>query len=237
MYIRRTSIKSRRTGEPYYTYRLVESIREGEGVRQRTVLNLGRHFDVPRSQWAALAQRIAQLLGGQGDWLAPGLDGRWEEAAQRYAAQILRARARSEEGGPGEPADYHTVDVASLEVIRPRSVGVEHVALQALRQVQLEEKLEALGFNGPQRAAAIGTVVARMVAPGSELATHQWLQQQTGLGELIDYDFEQLELMALYRISDRLLAHKTALERFLYARERDLFELEELITRQYGVFR
>ena len=27
MYIRRTTIESRRTGEPYYTYRLVESIR------------------------------------------------------------------------------------------------------------------------------------------------------------------------------------------------------------------
>ena len=48
MYIRRTTIKSRQTGEPYYTYRLVESIREGAQVRQRTLLNLGRHFEVPR---------------------------------------------------------------------------------------------------------------------------------------------------------------------------------------------
>jgi len=44
MFIRRTTIKSRRTGEPYYSYRLVESIREGARVRQRTLLNLGRHF-------------------------------------------------------------------------------------------------------------------------------------------------------------------------------------------------
>ena len=58
MYIRRTSIKSRRTGEPYYTYRLVESVRHEHGVRQRTLLNLGRHFEVPREQWAALAQRM-----------------------------------------------------------------------------------------------------------------------------------------------------------------------------------
>ncbi len=50
MYIRRTTIKSRRTGEPYYTYRLVESIRMDQDVRQRTLVNLGRHFDVPREQ-------------------------------------------------------------------------------------------------------------------------------------------------------------------------------------------
>ena len=42
MYIRRTTIKSRQTGEPYYTYRLVESIREDGRVRQHTLLNLGR---------------------------------------------------------------------------------------------------------------------------------------------------------------------------------------------------
>jgi len=65
MHIRRTTIKSRRNGEPYYTYRLVESVRTDQGVRQRTLVNLGRHFDVPREQWAALAQRIEQLLNGQ----------------------------------------------------------------------------------------------------------------------------------------------------------------------------
>ena len=50
MYIRRTAIKSRRTGEPYDTYRLVESVRLEGSVRQRTLLNRGRHFDVPREQ-------------------------------------------------------------------------------------------------------------------------------------------------------------------------------------------
>jgi hypothetical protein len=49
MFIRRATIKSRESGEPYYTYRLVESVRTGEGVRQHTLLNLGRHSDFARS--------------------------------------------------------------------------------------------------------------------------------------------------------------------------------------------
>jgi hypothetical protein len=53
----------------------------------------------------------------------------------------------------------------------PRSVAIEHVALAALRQIGLDKQLEALGLNGPQRAAAIGTLVARMATPGSELAS------------------------------------------------------------------
>jgi len=161
MFIRRTAIKSRRTGEPYYTYRLVESIREGERVRQRTLLNLGRHFDVPRKQWAALAQRIEALVSGQGALLPLELEPRWEETAQQYAAQIICVRARMQAGGVQSAPDYHTVDVASLEVVRPRSVAVEHVAWEAMRQVGLDTKLVELGLTGPQRAAAIGTIVAR----------------------------------------------------------------------------
>jgi transposase len=230
MYIRRTTIKSRRTGEPYYTYRLVESVRGEGGVRQRTLLNLGRHFEVPREQWAGLAQRIEQRVSGQGDLVAVDLDPQWEEAAQRYSALVVRAKARLDEGRSPRAVDYQSVDVDSLELVRPRSVGVEHVALAALRQVGLDRHLEQLGFSGPQRAAAIGTIVARMTAPGSELFTHGWLGRHSGLGELIDYDFASLNLMQLYRASDQLLKHKEALESFLYARERALFEFDEVIT-------
>jgi len=230
MYIRRTSIKSRRDGEPYYTYRLVESVRSDGRVRQRTLLNLGRHFDVPRKQWGALSQRIEQLVDRQSQLVPSPLESQWEEMAQRYAAQVIRAKARLDEGRSPEAADYQTVDVESLDLVRPRSVAVEHVALEALRQIGLDTKLEALGFNGRQQAAAIGTLVGRMTAPGSELSTHQWLQHHSGLGELIDYDFSRMHLMQLYRISDQLLKHKAALEAFLYARERTLFDFEEVIT-------
>lgn len=230
MYIRRTSIKSRRDGQPYYTYRLVESVRSDGRVRQRTLLNLGRHFDVPREQWSALSQRIEQLMGRQSELVPSPLESQWEEMAQRYAAQVIRAKARLDEGRSAEAADYQTLDVESLDLVRPRSVAIEHVALEALRQVGLDTKLEALGFNGRQLAVAIGTLVGRMTAPGSELATYHWLQHHSGLGELIDYDFSRMHLMQLYRISDQLLKHKEALEAFLYARERTLFDFEEVIT-------
>ncbi len=229
LYVRRTTIKSRRTGEPYFTYRLVESIREAGRVRQRTVLNLGRHFEVPQAQWPALAQRIEALRGGQAELFAVTSEARWEQSAQHSAAQVIRARPGRGDGKPA-PAQYHNVDVGAVDIVRPRSVAVEHVALAALRQVGLDEQLTALGFSGPQRAAAIGTLIGRMVALGSELATHHWLQQRSALGELIELDCTALDWMARYRIADRLLAHKRALASLLYARERDLFDLDEVIT-------
>ena len=230
MYIRRTSVKRRRTGEPYYTYRLVESVRIDGRVRQRTLLNLGRHFDVPREQWAPLAQRIEQLVGGQGALLPMELDAKWEGAAQHYSARVIRAKARIDEGKSPSESDYQAVDINSLDMVRPRSVAIEHVCLETLRKLGLDSKLDQLGFNGPQQAAAIGTIIGRMTAPGSELFTRDWLVEQSALGELIDYDFGSMNLQQLYRISDRLLQHKSALEDFLYRRECTLFECDEVIT-------
>jgi transposase len=66
--------------------------------------------------------------------------------------------------------------------------------------------------------------------PGSELATHAWLQERSGLGELIDFDFNNLSLYGLYQVSDHLLKKKDAIEEHLYERQRSLFHLQETIT-------
>ena len=45
----------------------------------------------------------------------------------------------------GELARYQEVDLDSLDFVDPRSVGVEHAALSAMRQCGLEDKLSELG--------------------------------------------------------------------------------------------
>jgi len=55
------------TEEPYSTYRLVQSRREGAKVRQIALLNLGPNFDVGREYWSLLCSRIEGILAGQGD--------------------------------------------------------------------------------------------------------------------------------------------------------------------------
>lgn len=231
MYIRRTNIKSREIGEPYYTYRLVESVRTSTSVHQVTLLNLGRQFAVPRPQWGPLAERIEALVQGQLDLIADGLDPQWEVMARDGAARLVSRRGTTVAAKEAAaPCDYQRVDLERLEGVRPRSVGIEYVALEALRRLGLDVKLAQLGFNRHPLGAAIGAIIGRMGRPGSELATHQWLQLRSGLGELLDDDFAALDLNQWYRVSDRLLAHRAMLEGFLYQQERDLFALAETIT-------
>lgn len=229
MFIRRTTIKSRKNGEPYYTYRLVESVRTKQGVRQRTLINLGKHFNFDRELWPDIAGRIKEIISPQKHLsrLSPDL----ESVAQSYAAQIIQGRNRADENGEENfSPDYHNVDTNTLELTRPRSVGIEHVACNALKKLRFGTKMKELGLNKHQLNAAIGTIVGRIVNPGSELSTYYWLQNRTGLGELTGYDYETMKLARMYNASDMLLAHKKELERHLYEQERSLFEFDETIT-------
>ena len=172
MFIRRTRTRS---NAEYFTFRLVRSERIGDKVRQRTLLNLGRHFEVAQSHWPMLCRRIDELLTGQLP-LPPDCPATLEAHAQRITAALLageRIGAPSSLAGQGH--DFQHVDVDSLELLRPRSVGVEHVGLWAMSQLALPTVLEQLGIGASLRAAAIGSILARMARPGSERATGRWL--------------------------------------------------------------
>ncbi len=86
-------------------------------MRQRTRLNLGRHFQVPREQWAHLVQRIEHILQGQNERFPIELESQWEEVAQSIAALLVNANARQKETKQ-TPQDYQCVDIDSLELLR-----------------------------------------------------------------------------------------------------------------------
>ena len=228
MYIRCTTTSSRKTKGTHYTYRLVESERVDGKVKQHTLLNLGRHFNVAKEDWKPLSHRISQILNPQSDLLTIELDVVLEQMAQNYAARILASCSSSRTHSA--TSAHYSINPDSMQLVRPRHVGVEHLALHAISQLELNQKLTALGFNRPQMAAALGNIIARMACPASERATHHWLQHSSGLGELIGYHYEDMPLERLYRISDQLWKHKDALEKHLYQQEHELFGFEETIT-------
>jgi len=243
MFIRRTKTRTTENGESYYSYRLVDTHRVAGRVRQRTLLNLGSAFECPRAQWQELTERIEQIVQGQAPLFDPLPE--IEQQAQTIAARLLSKYARVEllgvpqqaaaasaekSAAPADGRDLHRVDLDSLELMDIRTVGAEALALSALRQVKLEDKLEGLGFNRNQRHAAIGNIVGRMVQPGSELSTHDWLQTHSALGELLGFDYQSLGLSALYRASDQLWKHSNEIEAFLYERHCQLFGFEQTIT-------
>ena len=235
MFVRRTQTRSTASGDRYFTFRLVHSERVGARVRQRTLLNLGRHFAIPQADWPLLCVRLEQLLSRQQTLIPATVTATVEPEAQRIAAQLL-ARQVALGAVPAKPTGgaaecvFDRVDVASLELLRPRSVGVEQVALWAMEQVRLIPLLQSLGLNGRQRAAAVGSIIGRMAAPGSERATYRWLCQRSALGELLQVDFETMSMMQLYRAADALVRHQKQIEGHLFNRVTELFGLQTTVT-------
>ena len=157
-----------------------------------------------------------------------------EQEAHRISAQLLTGQVALP--GAQQPQDdtaeeqFHCIDVDSLQLLRPRSVGVEQVGLWAMEQVQLIPLLRRLGFNGRQCAAAVGSIIGRMAVPGSERATYRWLAARSALGELIKVDFETMSMMQLYRASDLLHGARKAIEHHLFDQVTDLFGLDVTVT-------
>ena len=238
MFIRKTATRNKSGDVPYFTFRLVTSERTGKQVRQVTLLNLGRQFDLPPADWPRLCARIEALLAGQAGML-PEPEA-IEALAQRYFARLVAAGPAPAAPEPAPPVvqpasavssakpaapapDFAEVDIASLQLIQPRSVGVEAAGLAAIDWLGIDPILAELGFNGIQRAAVAGSLIGGMAAPGSELATWRWLGERSALGELLGVNFDTMPAMQLYRASDLLVKHRDKIETRLFTNIQDLF--------------
>jgi len=167
-----------------------------------------------------------------------------ETLAQRYATLLITAQPASSPPAAAVPSEtppattlaasadpvFAEVDIASLQLTRPRSSGVEAVGLAAMGWLGIDRILADLGLNGVQRDAVAGLLIGRMAAPGSELATRRWLRERSALGELRGVDFDAMPLMRLYRTSDLLVRHRDKIEEALFTRIQDLFGMPVTVT-------
>ncbi len=232
MYIRQAKTGTSSDGTVHYSFRLVESVRNGAQVRQLTLLNLGRYFSIEREYWPLLCQRIEELRSGQVPIGYGEIDPTLEAEAHRIANLLNQRQGQavpervSVESGP----DWQTVDLNSVQDHDVRSIGGEYAALQAVQELGLPERLLELGFNPRQQRVALGLIIARMIAPASDRQTHHWLSNISATGELLGQDFGALSEMTLHRVSDKLLDHQQGIEEQVFERACSLFQLQPTLA-------
>lgn len=218
MFIKKTLKTDSKSGKSYCAYHLVESVRTDKGPRQRILLYMGADIAVPEGEHKLLAQRIEEIITLQ-PVLIPCQEN-IEKLAQMYASQLInRLSNKDVDTNPPETKttsqELVKIDLSSMEMVEPRSVGAEHLLLHMAEQLQLPKKLRDLGLSETELPVALSSIIARAVNPASERATHMWLQKESGLGELLDFDFQKASLDKFYNISDELLKHKDDLETHL----------------------
>lgn len=212
MFIRKTKKIDPKNHQEYFMFQLVESVRTENGPRQRILLNLGSNLDLEAEELKELANCIEDIVKGQLNFLP--VNPKIEALAQKYASKLIHNLSQ-----PCQPLnkikrvpEYHTIDIDSIEHLEPRSIGCEHLLHHVANQLELQKIFQDLGLNPSQIALALGSIYSRAIFPASERASLNWLKTQSGLGELLNFDFTKTPLTNFYLISDVLFRHKHRLE-------------------------
>jgi len=229
MFIIKTQSSSKNATK-YYTHRLVESKRDSMGkVYKQTILNLGSNYAVVEEvDWSILTDRIQNILIGQESLFS--VTEHIESEAQRIASIIIKRDGKSVDSNKESGSNYQHVDITTLRNSDVKTIGAEHLAFETAKKLNIPEILTACGLSKRDINSAFASIIGRLLSPGSEVSTSQYLKNNSALDEVIGTDFTQMHKERLYKISDILLKHKNVIEDKLYNQEKSLFALKEIVT-------
>jgi transposase len=230
MYIRKTKTRSINNTN-HFTYRLVESRRDPAGkVKQHTLLNLGAHYSIiEESDLPLLSQRIENIISGQQSLLP--LTDNLETEAQRIANLVIKKHAKPLiYDDKNDQVQYREVDIGTIENSDIKTVGSEHLSYETAKKINLIGILSECGLSEKEINSAMATIIGRLIAPGSEVSTVNYLRNNSALDEILATDFSNLHKNKLYKISEVLIKHQKEIEQKLYFKEKELFALSEIVT-------
>ena len=131
---------------------------------------------------------------------------------------------------PEDDPQVARVLLNKVRLERTWQFGSCFLGLELWKRLELDRFFEQAVDGDPadvpwSRVAAL-LAINRLCAPGSELAIEQRWYPSTGLDDLLQIDEGKINDTRLYRCLDRILPHKTELERHLKNRYGELFGAE-----------
>ena len=192
-----------KNGKQHIYWALVKSVRTARGPRHEVVSYLGELRSAERAGWAKMARAI-----------------------DRRAATTLPLFDRA----PATDPVPETVEVRlrKVRVERTQDFGEVFLGLALWRALELDQLLGKLLPPGreeiPWSVMAAIVTLARFCEPSSELHIAERWYERTALPELLGVPAEAVLPDRLYRVHDRVLPHKAAIERHLKERFQTLFD-------------
>ena len=183
-------------GKDHTYWSLVETVRTANGPRQRTLCYLGELNSSAQGRWL----KTIEVFNQQGD-----------------AEQLKLFPSHVEP--PTDDPQVARVLVNRVRLERTRQFGAGFLGWELWRRLALDRFFEQAVDGDPadvpwSRVAAL-LAINRLCAPGSELAVEERWYPSTALDDLLDIEEGKVNDTRLYRCLDRILPHKTKLERHL----------------------
>jgi transposase len=194
-------------GKEHTYWSLVETVRTADGPRQKTLCYLGELNSSAEARWLT----TVEVFNQQGE------------------AQQLKLFPSHVAPPPDDP-QVARVLLNKVRLERTRQFGACFLGLELWKRLELDRFFEQAVDGDPadvpwSRVAAL-LAINRLCAPGSELAIEQRWYPSTALDDLLQVEEGKINDTRLYRCLDRILPHKTKLERHLKNRYGELFGAE-----------
>ena len=201
MFIKEIKTRNKKTGKEYIKHALVESVRTEKGPRQRTVMQLG-HLKLPKENWPLLVAELESRISGHDSLNIPKtkVPVKVTRAVDSAMDKFTICNARRIENRKNIDSEYVTVNLNNLSTSKHRSFGSEFVAHSIWNELKMPQKLKALEFSAKERSLAEGIVAGRLIEPASELATWEWLKNNSAIGELTEESLDNTALSSVYKI-------------------------------------
>ena len=159
MYIR-DKPRSLKSGEQANTFTLVESYRVNGSPKQRTLLNLGQDFHIPKSQWRTLTRLIEDQLRGYARLPV-------EDDALIQACQNIVERLRHKGYDIHDPRDDRDAILTyEIDHVDTRTVGGERVAPEGPAATGLFPTAANLGTERESAPLGDGSGRRALALPG-----------------------------------------------------------------------
>lgn len=122
--------------------------------------------------------------------------------------------------------DWLEVSTTVMVYHDAREAGPVHVGHQMWERLGLPGILKSVGLDEKQCQLAEVLTLNRLIEPTSEHATPEWVSR-TALGDILGASVDHIDYRDLYGNLDRLHPERENIEKALFDRERNLFNLDE----------
>ena len=224
MFIREVKTTNKKTGVTYSKYQLVESYRSEKGPRQRILMTL-TELDLEKALWPALANAISERLSGSESLFES------DPIISRYADLVMtKYQVRSDVKGAREQrasqSEFEMIDLASATTTLNRSLGPELVGSEFYQSLRFSEILSDANLSSEQLAISKAVILARLIHPGSDRKSYNWILNNSSLAEMCGINLEKFHKDKVYEIADVLYRVKDLIEPALFRSAAELFPSE-----------
>lgn len=237
MFIREVKKKNTARGKTFCQYQLVQASRIEGKVKQRNILYLGSE---PLLADAGTRKKLLDLLQakifGQSLLFAKGYPREVVTLADSlYKKFLLKYKDVPIDSAVSIPpvenqAQMETIDLQSIEIENSRTFGGEHLCSQILEMLGLGACFKSLNFSEDENKLAHISVIGRALFSASEHKTAEYLRNNSGLCDLHHIADEDITHRDLYAIADKLYDNKDSIDKFLYNRIVDLFDIKDSLV-------